>query len=138
MNVKDVMNSKTKLAMPTTSLREAAEKMSREGIGFLPVGEDDRLQGTVTDRDIVVRGVSAGKDPETTSVNDVFTNDLVYCWEDQDVQEAVKMMGEHKIRRLPVIDSDKRFVGVISLGDIAQHLDKDTTGQVLSDVTDWN
>lgn len=137
MNVKGIMNPDTTLATPTTTLKEAADKMARNHVGFLPVGENDRLEGTVTDRDIVVRGISKGKDAQTTAINEVFTGEVFYCREDDGVEEAVRKMGQHQVRRLPVINSDKQFVGVVSIGDIAQHLDKDTAGRVLAEVTDW-
>ena len=104
-------------------------------MGFLPVGENDRLQGTVTDRDIVVRAISKGKDPQDTSIREIMTEELVYCTEDQDVDEVARTMGEKQVRRLPVIDSDKRLVGVVTIGDMAQHLSKDNAGKVLEQVT---
>lgn len=128
MNVKDVMNSGATLVAPTTSIKEAAEKMAQDGVGFLPVGENDRLQGTLTDRDIVVRGISKGKDAQSTPISEVFTSELVYCSEDQDVDEVARKMGENQVRRLPVINSDKRLVGVVSIGDLAQHLSQGTAG----------
>lgn len=138
MNVKDVMNPETTLTTPTTSIKEAAETMSRNRIGFLPVGENDRLQGTVTDRDIVVRGISKGKDAQSTAISEVFTEELFYCRDDEAVEDVTRKMGQNQVRRLPVIDSDKRFVGVVSIGDIAQHLDNETAGKVLADITDWS
>lgn len=135
MNVKEVMKANASIVTPSMSVREAAEKMSQEQVGFLPVGEDDRLQGTITDRDIVLKAVSQGKDPQSTHIKDVFTSKLVYCSEDQDLDEVARMMGDNQIRRMPVINADKRLVGVISIGDMAQHLSQDTAGKVLSQIT---
>lgn len=135
MNVKEVMKANASIVTPSMSVREAAEKMSQEQVGFLPVGEDDRLQGTITDRDIVLKAVSQGKDPQSTHIKDVFTSKLVYCSEDQDLDEVARMMGDNQIRRMPVINADKRLVGVISIGEMAQHLSQDTAGKVLSQIT---
>jgi CBS domain-containing protein len=135
MHVKDVMNPKATLVNPSTSIKEAAAKMEQDRVGFLPVGENDRLQGTVTDRDIVIRAISKGKDPQTTSIDEVLTSELVYCTEDQDVDDVARIMGDRQVRRLPVVNADKRLVGIVSIGDMAQHLSRDTAGQVLAQVT---
>lgn len=135
MKVHEVMDEKITLVAPSTSLKEAAEKMTSDHIGFLPVGDNDRLMGTVTDRDIITRGISKGKDAQSTPVSDVFTGDLIYCYEDQDVEEVARLMGSSQVRRLPVVNSEKRLVGVISIGDMAQHLSQETAGQILADVT---
>jgi CBS domain-containing protein len=105
---------------PTTSLQEAARKMKDMDVGPLPVcGDNDRLVGMITDRDITVRAVAQACDPRTTTVKDVMTPDVVYCFEDQDVRDAAKLMQEHQIRRLVVLNRDKRLVGIVSLGDLA-------------------
>lgn len=135
MNVKDVMNSTVVLINPSTNLKEAAEKMAESGVGFLPVGEDDRLQGTVTDHDIVIRGLSSGKDANSTPIREILTGKLIYCSEDQDVEEAARLMGENQVRRLPVVNADKRLTGIISIGDMAQHLSHSAAGKLLSEVT---
>ena len=135
MNVKDVMNADVALTTPETTIKDAAAKMEQDRVGFLPVGENDRLQGTVTDRDIVIRAISKGKDPATTAIREVLTGDLVYCMEDQDLDEVARTMGEKQIRRLPVINAEKRLVGIVTLGDMAQHLNQGTVGHVLSRVT---
>jgi CBS domain-containing protein len=89
-------------------------------MGPLPVcGDNDRLVGMVTDRDITVRAVAEARDPRTTTVQDVMTPDVVYCFEDQDVREAAKLMQEHQVRRLVVLTRDKRLAGIVSLGDLA-------------------
>lgn len=135
MNIKDIMTSKPVLTNPSISLKEAAEKMGKEGIGFLLVGEDDKLQGTLTDRDIVLRAVSQGRDTETTSIGDILTSKILYCHEDQTVEEVARNMSDQQVRRLAVVDADKRLVGVVSLGDIAQHLSADVAGHILQEVT---
>jgi CBS domain-containing protein len=89
-------------------------------VGPLPVcGDSDRLVGMITDRDITVRGVAEGCDPRTTAVKEVMTPDVVYCFEDQDVQEAARLMQQHQIRGLVVLNRDKRLTGIVSLGDLA-------------------
>jgi CBS domain-containing protein len=120
MNVKDVMTRGVKCTHPSTTLQEAARMMRDLDVGPLPVcGDNERLVGLLTDRDIAVRAVADGQDPRTTTVRDVMTPDIVYCFEDQDVSEAARLMKEHQIRRLVVLNRDKRLVGIVSLGDLA-------------------
>ncbi|MDR6982228.1 CBS domain-containing protein [Rheinheimera pacifica] len=135
MNVKDIMSTHPILVKPSTTIQEAAAYMAREGIGFLLAGADDELKGTLTDRDIVLRAVATGKDIENTTVADILTDDLLYCTEDQGVEEVARNMGEKQIRRLPVVNAQKRLVGVVSLGDIAKHLQPETAGKVLRDIS---
>jgi CBS domain-containing protein len=119
MNVSDIMSRDVRLVDPGTMLAEAARTMRDTDVGFLPVGDNDRLVGTLTDRDIAIRGTAEGKDPNTTPVSDVMSTDLVYCFEHQDAGEAAAIMGERQVRRLPVLNRDKRLVGIVSVGDIA-------------------
>lgn len=119
MKVKETMSTNVRLAGPDQTIREAAQAMAEVDSGVLPVGENDRLIGMITDRDIAVRGVGQGKGPET-SVREVMTDHVDYCFEDQDVDAVLKNMVDIKVRRLPVLNRDKRLVGIISLGDIAQ------------------
>ena len=119
MKIKEAMTTNVRLAKPDQTIREAAQAMAEVDSGVLPVGENDRLIGMITDRDIAVRGVGEGKGPET-SVREVMTDHVDCCFEDQDVEEVTKNMASIKVRRLPVLNRDKRLVGIISLGDIAQ------------------
>lgn len=119
MQIRDVMTPDVSYIIPSTTLKEAAEKMAAGDFGALPVGKDDRLVGMVTDRDIVVRGVGKGLDVEKTPVEKVMSNGIFYVFEDQDCEEAARTMREKQIRRLPVLNRDKRMTGIISLGDIA-------------------
>jgi CBS domain-containing protein len=120
MQVKEIMTPGVECTHPSAKLRAAAEMMRDLDIGPLPVcGEDDRLAGIITDRDIAVRAVAEGRDPEKTLVRDVMTPKIVYCFEDQDVAEAARLMEEKQIRRLVVLNHDKRLVGILSLGDLA-------------------
>src|SRR5262245_2807955 len=104
---------------PDSNLQQAAQRMKALDVGSLPVCDNDRLAGMVTDRDIVVRAVAAGRDPKTIAVRDILTPHTVCCFEDQDVEEAARLMKERQIRRLPVLNRDKRLVGILSLGDLA-------------------
>ena len=119
MKVRETMSTNVRLARPDQTIREAAQAMADVDSGVLPVGENDRLVGMITDRDIAVRGIAQGKGPDA-SVRDVMTDHVDYCFEDQDVEEVTKNMADIKVRRLPVLNRDKRLVGIISLGDIAQ------------------
>lgn len=120
MLVRDIMTRDVQCVQPETSLDEAARRMRDLDVGPLPVcGEDDRLAGIVTDRDITVRAVAEGKDPRSTKVRDVMTPGILYCFEDQDVVEAAETMEDKQVRRLVVLDHNKRLAGIISLGDLA-------------------
>jgi CBS domain-containing protein len=137
MRVKDVMTHGAECVRPANSLQEAAQKMKNLDVGPLPVcGDNDRLVGMITDRDITVRAVAEACDPRTTTVKDVMTPDVVYCFEDQDVQEAARLMKEHQVRRLVVLNRDKRLVGIISLGDLAVETgDEQLAGKTLEEVS---
>jgi CBS domain-containing protein len=118
MQLKDVMTTNVTLTDPSTTLQAAANAMREGDFGLLPVGENDRLVGTITDRDITVRAVAAGKDP-TTPVREAMSEGVVYGFEDQSTEEAAQLMSQHQIRRLPVLNRDKRLVGIVALGDFA-------------------
>jgi len=135
MKVRDIMTKNVELVSPDTPLRDAARKMRDADTGFLPVGENDRLVGTVTDRDITVRCVAEGVDIANAKVRDAMSQDLVYVFEDADTQEAAQKMSDATIRRLPVLNQDKRLVGVVSIGDLAIGTDKpDVVGRTEGDI----
>ena len=119
MQLKDVMTRDVKLADPNMTLKEVAAQMRDGDFGVLPVGENDRLVGVITDRDITVRAVAAGKDPNGTKVREVMSEGVTWCYEDASTEEAARLMSEKQIRRLPVINRDKRLVGIVALGDFA-------------------
>jgi CBS domain-containing protein len=129
------MTPNVHLASPGESLRKVAKRMAADGVGFLPVGENDRLVGTITDRDIVVRGVAEGKDGNAT-VADVMTRDVKYCFDDEEIEDVVQNMGDIQVRRLPVVNRDKRLVGVISLADAVLKDDPATVGVALTGVVE--
>jgi CBS domain-containing protein len=119
MQLKDVMTKDVQLTDPKTTLKSAAALMRDGDFGLLPVGENDRLIGTVTDRDIVVTAVAEGKDPNSTTVREAMSEGIAYCFDDQPVEEAADIMRERQIRRLPVLNRDKRLVGIVALADLA-------------------
>jgi CBS domain-containing protein len=118
MNIGDVMTRDVRLASPQQSIHEAARMMAESDMGVLPVGENDRLVGMITDRDIAIRAVAAGKGPDTV-VRDVMTEDMKYCFEDDEIGDVAANMAALQVRRLPVLSRQKRLVGIVSLGDIA-------------------
>lgn len=122
MIVRDCMTNYVELTSPETMLLEAAQRMRDGDFGMLPVGENDRLVGMVTDRDIVVRAVAEGKDIRETAVREAMSAKVLYCFEDQSIDEVARTMGEHQVRRLPVLNREKRLVGILSLGDVAGSL----------------
>lgn len=135
MKVCDAMSRDVQIASPKQSIRDAARIMAKIDAGVLPVGEDDRLIGVITDRDIAVRAVAEGKAP-TTKIRDVMSEEVLYCFEDQDLEEIAQNMAEMKVRRLPVVNRDKRLVGIISLGDLARREDAGTTGHTVSEISE--
>jgi CBS domain-containing protein len=121
MQLQDVMTPEVEVITPEASIYDAATKMSHRDIGPLPVCDGERLVGMLTDRDITVRAVAAGRDPLTTQVRAIMTPDVVYGFEDQDVQDAARLMAQDQIRRLPVLTRSKQLVGMVALGDLAVH-----------------
>jgi CBS domain-containing protein len=119
MKVSETMSTNVKLTNPNQTIREAAQAMAELDAGVLPVGENDRLVGMVTDRDIAIRGVAKGKGPDT-NIRDVMTTHVDYCFEDQDIDEVTRNMADIKVRRLPVLNRNKRLVGIVTLGDVAR------------------
>ena len=124
MKLKDIMTEKVEVVAPDTSLDEAARKMRDLDVGVLPVCDGERLVGMLTDRDLTVRAVAEGRDPKTAPVRESMTPEIVYCFEDQEAAEAERIMAEKQIRRLPVLNRDKRLVGIVSLGDLATKTDE--------------
>ena len=135
MKVCDAMSRDVKVASPKQSIRDAAKMMAKLDAGVLPVGEDDRLVGVITDRDITIRAVAEGKSP-TTKVGDVMSHEVLYCFDDQELDDIAQNMAEMKVRRLPVVNRDKRLVGIISLGDLARREDSRTAGQTSSEISE--
>jgi CBS domain-containing protein len=137
VKLKDIMTKDVQVIHPDETLQAAAQKMRDHDIGFLPVCEGDRLVGVVTDRDLALRGIAAGVNSKAMLGRDLMTSPIIYCFDDQDVDEAAKLMEEHQIRRVAVLSRDeKRLVGVVSLGDIANKSTKEMSAEVLQSVSE--
>jgi CBS domain-containing protein len=134
MKVSKCMTRDVELVSPTQTIRDAAQMMAELDAGALPVQQDDRLVGMITDRDIAVRAVAQGKSPETP-VRDVMSPELLYCFDDQEIEDVSRNMGEVKVRRLPVVNRDKRLVGIISIGDLALKEEQTLTGSTLARIS---
>lgn len=119
MKVRQAMHHGASWVGPEEQLTEVAERMRKDDVGALPVGENDRLIGMVTDRDIVIRGLCGKFDPLQLTVRDVMTEPILYCTANEELEDAVRIMEGRQLRRLPVIDEDRRMIGMLSLGDIA-------------------
>jgi CBS domain-containing protein len=135
MKVKEAMTRDVRLVRPDQTIREAAHLMAELDIGCLPVEENDRMVGMITDRDIAVRAVSEGRGPET-SVREVMSRDVKYCYDDQSVEEVTSNMADIRVRRLPVVNRNKRLVGILSLGDLAvDESAQDEAGEALGGIS---
>lgn len=134
MRVSEAMTRDVRVANPDQTIREAAQMMAELDAGALPVGEQDRLVGMITDRDIAVRAVAHGKSPDTR-VRDVMTDDVKYCFDDDDVEDVARNMADIQVRRLPVVNRDKRLVGVVSLGDLSLTGKRRAAGEALQEIS---
>lgn len=119
MLIREIMSHPVEIAVPDDSVTTAAKKMAALDCGALPVCEEDRVIGILTDRDIVTRAIAAGIDPDECYVREIMSGDVKYCYEDESVADLARSMKVLRVKRLPVIDRDKRLVGIVSLGDIA-------------------
>jgi CBS domain-containing protein len=135
MQVQEIMSRQVELIGPNTTIRDAARKMRAENLGALPVGENDRLIGMVTDRDIAMRGVAEERSAGNTTVREVMSEHVYWCFDDADVDEAAKMMARHQVRRLPVISHDKRLVGIVALADLGR-TSKDAAETALAGISE--
>jgi CBS domain-containing protein len=137
MKLNEIMSKDVQVIHPDETLQIAAQKMRDHDIGFLPVCEGDRLVGVVTDRDLALRGIAAGVNSKAMLGRDLMTSPIIYCFDDQDVDEAANLMEKHQIRRVAVLSRDeKRLVGVVSLGDIANNATKEMSAEVLQSVSE--
>jgi len=135
MLIKEVMTSEVETIAPDTTLEVAARHMRDRDIGSLPVGENDKLVGMVTDRDIVLNAVATARDPKTTTARDVMSPKMLYCFDDQSVEEVLANMADVQVRRLPVVTRDKRLVGIVSIGDLAKKGPAKKTGDALKGIS---
>lgn len=137
MQIKEIMSRDVEVIHPDSAIQEAATKMKTFDVGSLPVCDNQRLIGVVTDRDLALRAVAAGRDPQTTKVSEAMTPELIYCFEDENVKEAAKLMERYQIRRLPILDREKHLVGIVSLGDLAVETGNEKlSGKVLEEVSE--
>jgi CBS domain-containing protein len=136
MRVSEVMTPNVERLPPDAALSEAGMKMREHDIGVVPVYEGDRLIGMITDRDIAIRAVANGKSPGEMTVREAMSPGISYCFEDQDIREAGKQMREKKVRRLIVLNREKRLVGIVSLGDLAAQGDEKVAGKALEAVSE--
>jgi CBS-domain-containing membrane protein len=134
MRVAEVMSRNVQMASPDDSLQDVAKRMVSEDIGFMPVGDKQRLVGSITDRDIVARAVAQGRDGKKTKVRDVMSADIKYCYDDEEVDHVIQNLGELQLRRLPVVNREKRLVGIVSLADAARKVDPAGAGTGLSEI----
>jgi CBS domain-containing protein len=130
MKVKEAMHKGVKWCDPDTPVSEIARMMREQDIGAVPIGENDRLIGMVTDRDIVCRSCTNGRDPDMVKAREVMTPDIIYCVEDQDVADALHLMEDKRIRRLPVLNAKKRMTGMLTLGDVAHSAPQAMVGEL--------
>jgi CBS domain-containing protein len=133
--VREVMTSKLCSIDADKPVAYAAKMMRDEDVGIAPIVEGDRLVGVLTDRDIAVRVVAEGRDPEQVKVTEVASRDLVTLDPQQDLEEALRLMAQHQVRRLPVVEEDGRLVGVVAQADVAQQADEQQTGQVVEQIS---
>jgi uncharacterized protein (DUF2267 family) len=133
--VHEIMSTNVTWVGPDISLRDAARKMHELDIGCLPVGKDDRLIGMITDRDIACRAVAKGVDPAKTAISEAMSKGVIYCFDDQDVGEAAHLMERKQLHRLPVLNRQKRMVGMLSLGDIGLRASHELTGEVVAAIS---
>ena len=136
MKIADAMHRQADWASADTPVKEIAKMMGKDDIGAIPVGKDDKLIGMVTDRDIALRVVAKGRDPANTTAEEVMTKGIVYCRTAETVEDAIHLMDQKKIRRLPVIDDNKRLVGMLSLGDVSHAVSGELSGELLTAVAD--
>jgi CBS domain-containing protein len=134
MKVDAAMTRDVRLVKPDQTIREAAQLMAEIDAGSLPVTDNDRLVGMITDRDIAIRAVAQGKSPDTR-IREVMSPGILYCFDDQELDEVAQNMGKNQVRRLPVINHNKRLVGILSLGDLSSKEDPKAVGRAVSRVS---
>lgn len=134
MRVSEAMTRDVRIASPNQTIQEVARMMADIDAGALPVGDNDRLVGMVTDRDIAIRAVAEGKGPDA-KVGDIMSSKVCYCFEDEETSDVCRNLGEQRIRRIPVVDREKHLVGILSLGDLAMNDGDGSAGRSLSSIS---
>jgi CBS domain-containing protein len=135
MKVSEAMTTDVRIGNPNQTIQEAARMMGELDAGVLPIGENDRLVGMITDRDIAIRAVAKGLAPNTP-VRDVMTREVKYCFEDDDLEDVAHNMADIQVRRLPVLNRDKRLVGIVSVGDIAIAEGPEPAGEAICGISE--
>ncbi len=133
--IRDLMTSNPTTIEPDKTVVDAAKLMGDEDAGLIPIVEGRKLVGTITDRDIATRVVAESKDPQSTKVRDVMTSRLVTIDPDQDLDEALRLMAQHQVRRLPVVEEDGKIVGIVAQADVAKHTSDEQTGEVVQQIS---
>jgi len=135
MKISEIMTTNVECVSPETNISELAQKMKALDVGFLAVCQNDRIAGTVTDRDIVIRGLASSTDIKSMKAADVISKDVHWCYETDDIKDVAKKMREKEVRRMLILNEGKRLVGVVSIGDIAKVEEKES-GKTLRDITE--
>jgi CBS domain-containing protein len=140
MEIREIMTRHVDVIPPDASVRDAASKMKELDVGAIPVCDGQKLSGLVTDRDITVRAVAEGRDPSEVRVSEVMSSEIAYCFEDETIEQAAKLMESKQIRRLPILDRNKQLAGIISLGDISVRTEasrqKDLAADALQEISE--
>jgi CBS domain-containing protein len=132
--VRDAMTNDPRSVEASTPIVEAARLMKQEDVGVIPIVEGDRLQGVITDRDIVIRIIAEGKDPQSATVGEAASQNVVTIDPQQELDEALRLMAQHQVRRLPVVEEDGRLVGILATADVAQHADEERVGETVEQI----
>lgn len=135
MRVSEAMTKDVVIANPDQSICDAAKMMAEADAGALPVGDNDRLVGVITDRDIAIRAVAQHLSPDTP-VREVMSQEVLYCFEDEDIEKVAQNMADNQVRRLPVVNRDKRLVGIVSLGDVSRSTKARTAGEAVAGISE--
>jgi CBS domain-containing protein len=133
--IREVMTPNPRALSPDATVAEAARMMKEEDVGLVPLVEGDRLVGTVTDRDIAIRVVAEGKDPQSVSLREIASTDLATIDPQQDLAEALRLMAEHQVRRLPVVEEDGRLIGIVSQADVAVEAEPARVGETIEEIS---
>jgi CBS domain-containing protein len=137
MKVQEIMSRDVECIDPEMPIAKAADRMRDRDIGFLPICENDQLVGTVTDRDITIRSVAQGRDPRLAPVREIMTQQAFYCYEDDDIEKVGRYMQEKEVRRMLILNRQKRLIGVISIGDLAKTSgEKQLAGETLGHIAE--
>ncbi len=134
--IKELMTVKPRTVKAGASIAAAAKLMKGEDTGVAPIVDGDKLVGVITDRDIAVRAVAEGRDPESTKVDEIASQNLVTIDPQQDLDEALRLMAQHHVRRLPVVEEDGKLVGIVAQADVARHADAARTGEVVEEISE--